>query len=90
MSFWVKSDAATPLIVQLKEKDGESHSFQITPGQEWSKVTMNMSSLTSDSNTRKDGVLDTSRVVEIVLADGAGPAGKKGKRRVVFSRWDFR
>jgi hypothetical protein len=90
MSFWVKSDATTPLIVQLKEKDGESHSFQITPGKKWSKVTMDMSSLTSDSNTRKDGVLDPARVVEIVLADGAGPAGKKGKRRVVFSRLDFR
>ena len=90
VSFWVKSDTSAPLVVQLKERDGESHSFQITPGKSWSKVTMSLSSLTSDANSRKDGVLDASRVVEIVLADGAGPQGKKGKRRVVFSRWDFR
>ena len=90
VSFWVKSDTSAPLIVQLKEKDGESHSFQIQPGTSWSKVTMSMSSLSSDANSRKDGVLDMSRVVEIVVADGAGPQGKKGNRRVVFSRWDFR
>ncbi len=90
VSFWVKSDSSAPLIIQLKESNGETHSFQVTPGSSWTKVSVNFSSLAVDQSSKKDGVFDPSRVTEIVLADGAATSGKKGSRQVVFSRWDFR
>ena len=90
LSFWVKSDSTAPLIVQLKENNGESHFFEVKPGKDWSRVNVKLSSLQTDPSTRKDGAIDPARITEIVIADGGGASGKKGSRRVVFSRWDFR
>jgi len=90
LSFWVNATSEGPVVVQFKESSGEAFSFVISPTKDWALVTTDFASMSCNADTRKDGVLDPSKVVEVILADGGGTQGKKGDRRVAFSRWEFR
>ncbi|MFQ5811285.1 MAG: hypothetical protein ACE5JM_16835 [Armatimonadota bacterium] len=73
LRFWIKSSAATPVLVQLRERDESEYAIAaLLPAGKWQRVAVNLADLWLDENSAdENGRLDTDQVATIALADVA-------------------
>ncbi len=89
--FELRSDGSDPLLLQVEESDGEAFYHVVKPGQVWTSVNVAWSEFCLDPGKKRDGVLDTGRIVRIMLADGAAVDRKAtGGREVDIAQMGFR
>ena len=74
LRFWIKSSAATAVVVSLAERNGASYQapFSVAAGA-WQEVAVNLDELTPDEPGKDDnGKLDLDQVASLHLFDFAG------------------
>ncbi|MGD8239511.1 MAG: hypothetical protein PVH68_13210 [Armatimonadota bacterium] len=73
LRFWIKSSTATPVLVQLRERDESEYAIAaLLPAGKWQRVAVNLADLWLDENSMdENGGLDTDQVATIALADVA-------------------
>lgn len=91
MTFRIRSDVDEPVILQLKEANGEAHFAIIPAGVAWREVSLKWTDFVLDEKTRRNGLLEPANVVEIVLGDEGKKAPGSGQtRRIWLSEWVVR
>lgn len=88
MSLAVKSDRAAPIVVLLKERDGEAYVATVDLTSEWRTVNLSWADFVLDPKTRKNGALNPEQAAEIVVSEPAGSLeNASGNRSVWFAQW---
>lgn len=90
LAFAVRSDREGPLLLQVEESDGEAFYVVVRPSKEWTDVKVPWGEFTVDGGKKRNGTLESDRLVRILLADPTGKDQKAdGSRYVDLARLGY-
>lgn len=84
-TFRARSDQTGPLVLRVKERDGETFFFEFKTELRWRTFSLPWPEFTLERKTRKDGRLEPRRLSELVLAETGGES--EGRRHVWITDW---
>ena len=78
----IRSNRDGAVVVQLKEKSGESFFATVNVTDQWRPLRIRFETLSLDVATRQNGRFEPEQVNQIIFSDGAGAEGQTGSRRI--------
>jgi len=90
IKFWVRSDRAGTVLVEITENGGEAFFAVLNPTTEWALKEISFDALLQQDEKKKNGKLEIEKGIKILIADEAGASKKrKGHRDIWFAKWQF-
>lgn len=82
LTLQAKSDPADMILLQIDEADGDRFYWLEPAPADWATLRLDWVDATLAPGSGGDGVLDSTKVRQLTLGDGAGAEGATGERRI--------